>query len=118
MATTYTSPRGTHALPDLAAIRLAKGISLREISEATKIGTRYLEAIEASQFDKLPGGVFSTSYIRQYARAIDYDEWDLLASYDSTISEELPAEPPRPRGLLGGVLRTTMLRLRLAAKRP
>jgi cytoskeletal protein RodZ len=116
MATTYTSPRGTHALPDLAAIRRAKGISLREISEATKIGTRYLEAIEASQFDKLPGGVFSTSYIRQYARAIDYDEWDLLASYDSTVSEE-PAEPPRPRGLLGGVLRTTMLRLLLPVKR-
>jgi cytoskeletal protein RodZ len=77
---------------------------------------RYLEAIEGSQFDQLPGGLFNTSYIRQYARAIDYDEWELLASYDSGLPEE--PEPPAPtRGLLGTVLRLTVLRLLLPVKR-
>lgn len=112
----YSSPRRRRQLPDLASIREAKGISLRQIAEVTKISVRYLEAIETSQFEHLPGGLFSTSYIRQYARAIDYDEWDLLASYDATIPLE-PTEPPPPRGLLGTVLRLPVLRLLAPAKR-
>ncbi len=76
------------ALPDLSTIRKRKEISLAEIATHTKISTRYLEAIEQSEFDLLPGGVFSTSYIRQYARAIDYDEWDLLAYYDAITRRE------------------------------
>ena len=116
METMYSSPRRRRQSPDLASIREAKGISVKQISEATKISVRYLEAIETLQFDRLPGGLFSTSYLRQYARAIDYDEWDLLASYDSTIPPE-PAEPPPPRGLLGTVLRLPVLRLLTPAKR-
>lgn len=116
MATMCSSLRRPRPLPDLAAIREAKGISLKQISEATKICVRYLEAIETSRFDQLPGGLFSTSYIRQYARAIDYDEWDLLASYDSTPEPE-PAEPLPARGLLGTVLRLALLRLLMPDKR-
>lgn len=107
MATTYASPRISATLPDLATIREAKGISLHQIAEATKIAVRYLQAIEESRFHQLPGGVFNTSYIRQYARAIDYDEWDLLACYDSTVRPAEP-EPPPKRGLLKflGLFRT------------
>jgi cytoskeleton protein RodZ len=115
MATPVKNPRRPRALPDLAAIRRAKGISLRQISDDTKIGTRYLEAIEASQFGQLPGGLFSTSYIRQYARAIDFDEWELLASYDSTLPVE-PSEPPRHPSLLSSFL-SKPLRLLVPAKR-
>jgi hypothetical protein len=43
----------------LAALRNQKGISLHQIAEATKIGVRYLEAIEGGQFASLPGGVAS-----------------------------------------------------------
>ena len=65
----------------LAAIRKNRGISLEQIAQSTKIGVRSLEAIERGDFQKLPGGIYSTSYIRQYARAIDYDESALLAFY-------------------------------------
>ena len=65
----------------LATIRRNRGISLRQIAESTKIGIRALEAIEQGEFKKLPGGIYTTSYIRQYARAIDYDESELLAVY-------------------------------------
>lgn len=109
MVTTRPNPRKRRLLTDLAAIREAKGISLRQISETTKISVRYLKAIEASQFEQLPGGLFNTSYIRQYARAIDYDEWELLASYDSTIPE--PPEAPPARGSLSTTLRVVALRL-------
>jgi len=70
---------------DLASRRQEKAISLQQISETTKIGIRSLEAIEAGEFQKLPGGVYSTSYIRQYARAIEFDESQILSLYYSVM---------------------------------
>ncbi len=101
----------TPVTPDLAALRQAKGISLAQISATTKIRAYYLQAIEESRFEELPGGVFSTSYIRQYAQAIDYDECDLLACYDSTLPQEEPEERPAPRGFVGILLRSLVFRL-------
>ena len=69
------------ASSDLAAMRHHKGISLHQIAEATKIGVRYLEAIEGGQFFKLPGGFYNVSYIRQYARAVEVSEEELLDRY-------------------------------------
>jgi cytoskeletal protein RodZ len=70
----------------LATIRENRGITLEQISSSTKIGIRCLEAIESGDFGKLPGGIYSTSYIRQYARAIDYDESAILAVYDQAMA--------------------------------
>jgi cytoskeletal protein RodZ len=69
----------------LASRRERKAISLEQISETTKIGIRSLKAIEAGEFQKLPGGVYSTSYIRQYARAIEFDESQILRLYYSVM---------------------------------
>ncbi len=71
---------------DLPALRQTKGISLREIAETTKISLRFLQAIEDGEFARLPGGIYSTSYIRQYARAIDFEESELLACYNSSMA--------------------------------
>lgn len=68
---------------DLQAWRQLRGISLREIAESTKISLRFLQAIEEGDFEQLPGGIYNTSYIRQYARAIQYEEAELLAYYYS-----------------------------------
>ncbi len=65
----------------LSTIRRNRGISLEQIAESTKISIRSLEAIEQGDFRKLPGGIYNTSYIRQYARAIEYDECALIAFY-------------------------------------
>src|SRR5580704_15236088 len=65
----------------LATIRRNRGISLEQIAESTKINIRSLKAIEGGDFQKLPGGIYNTSYIRQYAQAIDFDEAELLAFY-------------------------------------
>jgi len=70
----------------LANIRKNRGISLEQIAATTKIGVRLLEAIEVGDFRKLPGGIYNTSYIRQYARAIDYDESTLLAYYANAMA--------------------------------
>jgi cytoskeleton protein RodZ len=65
----------------LEEIRKRRGISLEQISDRTKISTRFLRAVETEEFEKLPGGLFSTSYVRQYASAIGFPEDKLLASY-------------------------------------
>jgi cytoskeletal protein RodZ len=87
----------------LATIRKNRGISLQQIAASTKIGVRALEAIERGDFQKLPGGIYTTSYIRQYARAIDYDESTLLAFYRrgagaGTVSRDGPDD----HGAVGG----------------
>jgi cytoskeletal protein RodZ len=81
----------------LAARREKKSISLEQIAESTKIAVRSLRAIEAGEFKKLPGGIYNTSYIRQYAQAIDFDESEILAAYYSVMGISADAqEPPAP----------------------
>lgn len=66
---------------DLITIRQKKGVSLQDIATATKISVNYLQAIEDGEFSKLPGGIYSTSYIRQYAQAIECNESEVLERY-------------------------------------
>ena len=80
--------RGAKSHLNLAGARLEKGVTLEEIVQSTRIAGHFLEAIETEDFGQLPGGVYNTSYIRQYARAIGYDEAALLGHYRSQI------EPP------------------------
>lgn len=90
----------------LATIRRNRGISLEQIADATKIGVRSLKAIEGGDFQKLPGGIYTTSYIRQYAKAIDFDETELLAFYRAHMGIPASADESSPRrngkGLMGG----------------
>jgi|SRR6266852_7280710 len=83
----------------LASIRRNRGLSLEQISQATKISARSLQAIEEGEFKKLPGGIYNTSYIRQYARAIEFDESELLAYYHSRtdIQPEVPLINPEKK---------------------
>src|SRR5215469_12227120 len=84
----------------LATIRRNRGISLEQIAASTKISVRALEAIEHGEFRKLPGGIYNTSYIRQYARAIDYDESAILAEYYRQTGAPPESGPQEKRRLL------------------
>ena len=83
-------------LPDLAIARQKSGVSLAEIAADTKIAVSYLRAIEEGVFDRLPGGIYTVSYIRQYARAIDYDEDELVRHYYRVTGTEPSREPAPP----------------------
>jgi transcriptional regulator with XRE-family HTH domain len=78
----------------LAQQRLGRGISLEAIAQATKISRQFLEAIEAEEFEKLPGGIFNTSYIRQYAAFTGIDELSILERYIAFINSADPASLP------------------------
>ena len=81
--------------------RQGKGISLESIAASTKLSVRQLDAIEAGDFKRLPGGIYTTNYIRQYAKAIGFDETDLLAYYNDACNpagdQERGSPPSRSR---------------------
>jgi cytoskeletal protein RodZ len=90
------SHKSTHLL-DLARYRKQAGVSLEDIASETKISMRFLRAIEEEQFDKLPGGIFNTSYLRQYAAAIGYDESELLVHYHRATNPPVAALKAQPK---------------------
>lgn len=58
--------------------RELREISLREISETSKISLRYLEAFEEDRFDLLPAPVFANGFLRQYSRYVGLDPDDVV----------------------------------------
>lgn len=66
---------------ELRRRREERGVSLAEIAEATRIGTRFLKAIETDNFSILPGGIFTRSFIRAYAKHVGMDEDNAIALY-------------------------------------
>jgi cytoskeletal protein RodZ len=72
-----STPFGEH----LKREREMRGVSLEEVAAATRISTRFLEAIENEQWDELPGGVFNRGFIRAIARFLGLDEDSLVAEY-------------------------------------
>ncbi len=68
-----------------------RGVSLDEICAATRIGTRFLEALENEEWDRLPGGVFNRGFVRAVARFLGLDEDGLVAEYALAMSEHTGA---------------------------
>ena len=52
---------------NLREARERKGISLRQIADATKISVRVLAALEQNDISDLPGGIFTRAFVRAYA---------------------------------------------------
>jgi cytoskeletal protein RodZ len=71
----------------LRLAREARGIGLREISDQTRISVHYLEAIEANDYKRLPGGVFNRSFIKAYAKCVGYDEREAVEGYTRYLRE-------------------------------
>src|SRR5262249_52218517 len=53
--------------------RERRGVSLRQIANATKISIAALEALERDEISKLPGGIFSRAFVRSYAIEVGLD---------------------------------------------
>jgi cytoskeleton protein RodZ len=76
---------------NLAETRVKSGRTLEQIADATKISIRFLRAIEAEEFSALPGGIFSRSYLRQYAGQIGIEPSWLLETYRVRIETKQDA---------------------------
>jgi cytoskeletal protein RodZ len=71
----------------LRLAREERGIGLREICDQTRISVHYLEAIEANDYKRLPGGVFNRSFIKAYAKCVGYDEREAIEGYTRYLRE-------------------------------
>jgi cytoskeletal protein RodZ len=87
---------------ELRRRREERGTTLTDISEATRIGTRFLKAIESDNFSILPGGIFTRSFIRAFAKQVGMNEDEAISLYQQQITgpvaepQSSPAEQ-RPR---------------------
>ncbi|HEX5708340.1 MAG TPA: helix-turn-helix domain-containing protein [Pyrinomonadaceae bacterium] len=92
----------------LRRARQARDISLRTISDQTRITMRHLEAIESDEYKHLPGGIFNRSFIKAFARAVDFDERRALDLYARQLrergdhSDDVATSPQRSRVYMDG----------------
>ena len=83
--------------------RLRRNVDLQHVSEELKISSRMLEAIEADEYSKLPGGVFAKSFVRQYAALLGLDGEEVAAEFERAVqSPELArvTELKRPQAAI------------------
>jgi cytoskeletal protein RodZ len=77
--------------------RELRGVSLREIAEATKISVRFLQALEQDRVEILPGGLFPRAFVRQYARYLGLDAERYVAEFLYVHGRFAPDRPPASR---------------------
>jgi flagellar biosynthesis protein FlhG len=81
-----------HAAPDitpdtvftgalLRQVRESFRVSLRDVSQKTKIGLVYLRAIEEDDFAKLPAVVYASGFVGEYAKCLKLDPQQVSRTY-------------------------------------
>ena len=80
----------------LREAREARGVTLADAQEATKINSRYLEALEDGRYDALPSEVHVKGYLRNYARYLRLDPKPLLDRYELNRNNRRTAAAPEP----------------------
>lgn len=65
----------------LRALRESRHLSIDQIAALSKVGTRFLRALEEDRYEVLPGRVFARGFLIEYARAIRASETELVERY-------------------------------------
>ena len=73
----------------LAQLRVERKLSIADVAQRLKYGARQIEALEAEEFDKLPGATFVRGMVRGYAKLLDTDPQPVLDALDQRY---IPAE--------------------------
>lgn len=99
--TSDTPEQGSAATPVISAgvilsnERVKRGISIQDVVDQTKLSKRQIEAIEADDYDKLPGPTFARGFVRNYARFLDLDPTPLIVWLDQHVPMA-PVGAPEP----------------------
>lgn len=83
-------------LDPAARLRLAreeKGLSHRQVAEATKLSVRAIELLERDCLSGLPEGIYRRSIIRSVAREVGLNPEQLLAEFTTQHPDDLPTMP-------------------------
>ena len=66
-------------------VREARGVTIEELSEQTKVSKSVLRAIEAHEFDALPARVYLRGFLTQVARVLRVDKKRVADGYLSFV---------------------------------
>ena len=83
-----SSPRSVDFGARLREARERRGLSLREIADATKIAARSLEALERNDIARLPGGIFSRAFVRAYAVHVGLDPEETISEFMASFPDD------------------------------
>lgn len=83
--------RPTDPASRLRLARESKGLSYRQIADATKLSARVVEALENGRFSVLPAGIYRRAIVRAVATEAGLDPDRLLADFASAFPQEFPA---------------------------
>jgi cytoskeletal protein RodZ len=76
--------------------REMRGISLAEIAAETRIGTRFLQAMEVEEFDMIPGNFYIYYYIKNYLKACGADDTAFFNTYQAYLKNILKKDDALP----------------------
>lgn len=65
----------------LKKLRTSKGLHLREVEESLHIRRSYLEAIEESEYEKIPNEVYARGFLKNYARFLGVNPENALERF-------------------------------------
>ncbi|QQR52969.1 helix-turn-helix domain-containing protein [bacterium] len=82
--------------PQLKARRQSLRMSLAQVEVATKIRGKYLIALEAGEYEKLPNDIYSRGFVQNYANHLGLDGTVVAADY---ALERGVSKKARPKGL-------------------
>ena len=92
-----TEEPSLHYGPDIgAALKSARefrGLSLQDVSDATRIRRTYLAAVEDMRLDELPSRPFTLGYIKAYAKHLGLDPEEAVSRFKESSPD--PDEPLR-----------------------
>ncbi len=74
----------------LRAAREKRGDTISEIAIHTKIGSRYLSALEEDRYEVFPSETHITGFIRSYAKYLEIDPDHLIGIYKRILLQEAP----------------------------
>src|SRR5580658_245827 len=72
---------------ELRGERERRKVSIERISEETKVSSRHLHALEAGEYDALPGGVFRKGIVRSYVVALGLDEASWIERFEASMRD-------------------------------
>lgn len=73
--------------------RQKQGIDLEDISRELHIRVQYLKALEADQWDQLPGEVYAIGFLKSYARQLNLDAEALVSYHKRLVASREPVHP-------------------------
>jgi cytoskeletal protein RodZ len=77
----------------LRTARIEKGLSLRQVADATKLPVRTIELLERDCLNQLPEGIYRRSIVKSVAREVGMNPDQILNEFVAAHPDALPSMP-------------------------